>query len=222
MKKLQEELLRARACEYVLGHQICLVTARVLNCKCIYKCSLRNGIQEVNLKTVCTPFIRMMLGSRSTGVRQWPLTTMLPFRGNLTVVAERSICSSALLVGRAAKKTPIQIAFPFRAAAWGGPNPFSHLARSLQEAFFSSPASLALAEEKWLMTLPVLSVVQKHGLQLWLWWVLASLDRLFFFLSASSVSPSMVFFFSWVWRFSIVNISSLCPWGFFLRAFFLL
>lgn len=74
MKELQEELLRTRACEYVLGHQICLVTARVLICKCIYKCSLRNGIQEVNLKRMCSPFMRMMVGNRSTGVRQWPLT----------------------------------------------------------------------------------------------------------------------------------------------------
>lgn len=64
---------------------------------------------------------------------------------DFTLVAERTICSSALLNGESCKESiSIQIAFPFSIAA-RGPNPFSDLARSLPEACLSSAASLVQA-----------------------------------------------------------------------------
>lgn len=121
-------------------------------------------IQEVNL-SVCSPFIRVLLGSRSRGVRQCPLTRMLLWRGNLTLGAERSIqlCTAG---GKSRKENShFRLHFPSGQQPEEALIPFS-FRQEPAGAFLSSLASFAQAEEKWLMTFPVLSVVQKHGLQL--------------------------------------------------------
>lgn len=122
-----------------------LILAVAPHCTCICRdfqslCTLTttscpspvNGIRDVNLKA-CDPLpTACWMGSRGGGAKLGLLTpcqdaALEGAPSDFPLLAQRTICSSVLLMARAVKESiSIQTAFPFSIAA-GGPNPFSVL-----------------------------------------------------------------------------------------------